>query len=399
MRRNPAPILLTLIPALAATPAVAQEVLPPPELAAWLAKYPEADEDGDGRLTAAEHAGYLAKARLDPPGAPPVFEIDPGWERDGFPADAVCHRTPEEIEQVYRRGKPESAPAVVSHPRPEDGSLRIVGTGHSFMVPGYRALPAVARAAGLSQPPPYTHVGGGITGSARYKWEQENGIFGFAGRPTPKLLASIANARWDVMMWGSYYNDRPQYYSCWIDFCLEYNPGMKFYVCDSWPQLRQLAARPTSPGQLTADLFRGMGDRRNRVYAKFVDSLRTEYPGRVFVVPTSDAMVLAVESFHEGRLPGVEGIHTLVGGKERSLWRDAIGHLGPAFANLEGYVFYATLYGRSPELIEGDVFPGTADGYPGRELDRAFRRIAWRSVARHPLSGVTDVNGDGLADR
>ena len=69
-----------------------------------------------------------------------------------------------------------------------------------------------------------------MTGSTRYKWEQENGIFDFDGKPMPKLLASIANAEWDVMTWGPYFKYRPEFYACWVDFCLQYHPDMKFRV-------------------------------------------------------------------------------------------------------------------------------------------------------------------------
>ena len=72
-----------------------------------------------------------------------------------------------------------------------------------------------------------------MTGSTRYKWEQENGIFQFDKRPHPVLLPSIANAKWEVMMWGPYFNDRPAYYLCWMDFCLKYNPSMKFFLSDA----------------------------------------------------------------------------------------------------------------------------------------------------------------------
>lgn len=80
------------------------------------------------------------------------------------------------------------------------------------------------------------------------------------------------------------------------------------------------------------------------------------------------------------------------------MWRDMIGHLGPGFERLEGYVFYATLYGRSPELIEGDIRFGGSPNYPSRELDRVFRRIAWQAVVNNPLSGVTDKDKDGIGD-
>jgi hypothetical protein len=266
------------------------------------------------------------------------------------------------------------------------------------MAPGYKAFPLIARAAGLRQPPLLTHVGGGITGSARYKWEQENGIFQFDGEPTPKLLASVANAEWDAMMWGPYFQDQPAYYACWIDFCLKYNPHMKFYLSDAWPQLDQLDKIPTSEDELSAETFVRLGHEKHAIYAEVVGALNDKYPGKVFVLPTCDAMVLAVQYFHRDELPGVEGIHALVGKKERSLWRDRLGHLGPGFGHLEGYVFYSTIYGRSPELIHGDIDVGGSPGYPSRELDRVFRKIAWQAVVNNPLSGVTDEDRNGIGD-
>ena len=84
--------------------------------------------------------------------------------------------------------------------------------------------------------------------------------------------------------------------------------------------------------------------------------------------------------------------------RDRSLWRDRLGHLGPGFDRLEGYVFYATLYGRSPELIEGDIAFGGDKEFPNRTLDRTFRKIAWQAVINHPLSGVKDKDGNGVGD-
>ena len=47
-------------------------------------------------------------------------------------------------------------------------------------------LPAITRAAGFEQPFSL-HNGCGRTGSVRYKWEQENGIFEFDGKPLPNV--------------------------------------------------------------------------------------------------------------------------------------------------------------------------------------------------------------------
>ncbi|MGB7346856.1 MAG: hypothetical protein WBD20_21720 [Pirellulaceae bacterium] len=342
-----------------------------------------------------KQADKAARRRSAQNGVTRTFAIDPRWEGCRFPDNAVYLKSPAEIAAVFSETKDGKWP-VASYEKPTDDSLRIVGTGHSFMAPGYQTLPSIAKAAGLKQPTPITHTGGGMTGSARYKWEQENGIFQFDGKPKPILLNAIANAKWDAMMWGPYYNDREEYYSCWIDFCLKYNPDMKFYLSDAWPQLEQLSSKPSSESQLTGQVMQKLHQEKRATFLKHFNQLRQRYEDRIFVLPTSQAMVIAVDYFHRSELPGVEGIHKVVGGKERSLWRDQLGHLGRGMESLEGYVFYATLYGRSPELIEDSLAkPGS---YPSPELDRVFRKIAWEAAITDPLSGVVDKDGDKIAD-
>lgn len=367
------------------------------QLAAWLKRFPAADTNGDGRLSEKE-ADLFRRNRMRNRGAPSTFKVDPRWKTQAFPENAVSLKTPAQIREIYSGVKSNGQPAVVSYVKPGDGALRIVGTGHSFMAPGYQTLPGIAKAAGWEQPPLLTHTGGGMTGSARYKWEQENGIFQFDGKPIPKLLSSIANAQWDAMMWGPYYNDQPEYYSCWIDFCLKYNPNMKFYLSDAWPQLEQFEDEPRTDAEITWKRVAALGKEKNRTTAKMIGELSQNYPNRVFVMPTSDAMILAVREFHNGNLDGIEGVHQVVGGKERSLWRDRLGHLGPGLGDLEGYVFYATLYARSPELIRTDFRPQGSKAFPSSTLDAAFRKIAWEAVTQNPLSGVVDENGNGIGD-
>jgi hypothetical protein len=375
------------------------------QLQKWLKQFPAADVNGDGQLTATEADTYRRKLLTDRKpenagdvqrGAPREFSINNGWEADAFPKHAVSYKSPEQIKAIYARQVGEKN-AVVSFDKPDNGTLRIVGTGHSFMAPGYKTFPLICRASGFVQPL-YTHTGGGITGSTRYKWEQENGIFQFDGKPQPKLLSSIANAKWDAMMWGPYFQDRPEFYSCWIDFCLKYNPHMKFYLSDAWPQLYQLDEVPKSESFFTEAIFERMGKERTAGYMGLVNTLRASYPEKVFIMPTSDAMVLAAKHYLRGELPGVEGINRIIGRKERSLWRDKLGHLGPGFERLEGYVFYATVYRRSPELIEREIDFRDKSDFPSQDLDLIFRKIAWQAVAGNALSGVRDTNEDGIAD-
>lgn len=379
------------------------------QLERWLKRFPEADTNQDGKLSLGE-ANAFRKIMQGGGGASGGggvkrdFKIDPGWDTKGFPAHAVSLMSPEEIRMVYAKVNGGKEEAVTSFEKPSDGALRIVGTGHSFMAPGYKTLPRIAEASGFAKQPIFTHTGGGMTGSARYKWEQENGIFDFDGEPMPKLLASIANAEWDVMTWGPYFKDQPEFYSCWVDFCLRYQPDMRFYLSDAWFQLYQLAENPTSEDHFTDEVIDQLGAEKREVYVDLIEALREDYPGRIFILPTCDAMTLAGKAQRKGELPGIEGFHRVIGGKERSLWRDQLGHLGPGLERLEGYVFYATLYGKSPELIEQEIdFRGTMRGgddtsFPSVALDRKFREIAWQAVIGNPYSGVKDQNGDGLKD-
>lgn len=393
-------LLLWTAVAFAAAPSAKQ-------LQNWLKRFPEADLNGDGKLTASEAEAYRKKlqgggkpadSRVagNRQGAPREFPIDKGWEADRFPEHAVSYKSPEEIRAIYA-GQVGAGKAVVSFEKPGDGALRIVGTGHSFMAPGYRTFPLICKAAGFTQPL-YTHTGGGMTGSVRYKWEQENGIFQFDRKPQPKLLASISNAKWEAMMWGPYFQDRPEFYACWIDFCLKYNPGMKFYLSDAWPQLYQLEKIPASEEFFTEAVFDRMGKERTAGYVELVNELRAKNSPQVYIMPTSDAMVLAAKHYLRGELPGIEGINRIIGGKERSLWKDQLGHLGPGFDRLEGYVFYSTIYGRSPELLPAEIEFGDKGDFPSPALDRIFRKIAWQAVTGNALSGVRDKDGNGVAD-
>jgi hypothetical protein len=377
-----------------------------------LKRFPGADLNRDGKLTAEEFQAARQQFRQSRQGnarpaaaAQTELEFDPGWEKDEFPPHAVSLKTPEEIMAIYKDGPTGQTPAAsgaLSFPKPADGVMRIVGTGHSFMKPGYVTLPLITQADGFEQPL-CLHVGGGITGSARYKWEQENGIFKFDGKPLPKLLSAISNAEWEAMIWGPYRDDRPEFYTCWIDFCEQYNPGMKYFLSDAWPalgQVQKLFNRETNPESeafFTDAVYDQLSAHANTGFAGLVKTLR-ESTDEVYILPTHAAMTEAARRFNRGELPGIEGLYKVIGGKERSIWKDQRGHLGPGFVRLEGYVFYATLYGKSPELISAPIKFKDDPSFPSAALDKIFREIAWKAVVEHPLSGVTDENKNGIGD-
>lgn len=412
---NSRSILLFAILALALTApfSIAQaQQLSESRLAQLLKRFPKADANGDGKLTAEEFQAARKQLQQSKLGnarpasqAQTKLQFDPGWDKDEFPPHAVSLKTPNEIMAIYKRGPAGQTPLresdALSFPEPIDGVMRIVGTGHSFMGPGYKTLPLISRAAGFEQPL-CLHVGGGVKGSARYKWEQENGIFEFDGKPLPKLLAAISNAEWEAMIWGPY-TDRPKFYSCWIDFCTKYNPDMKFFLSDAWPAPGQvqkvfnLKANPESEAFFTEAVYDQLSAHANNSFAGLVKTLR-ESTDEVYILPTHAAMTEAAKRVLRGELPGVEGLYKVIGGKERSIWADKIGHLGPGFDRLEGYVFYATLYGKSPELISEPIKFNRLPSFLSPALDKIFREIAWKAVVEHPLSGVTDKNKNGIGD-
>ena len=412
---NHRPILLLAILALATTApfsnAQAQQ-LSESRLAKMLKRFPKADANGDGKLTQGEFKAARQQFEQSKQGnARPAAAaqtragFDPGWEKEKFPPHAVSLKTPEEIMAIYKRGPAGQTPLresdALSFPNPAAGIMRIVGTGHSFMVPGYKTLPLISRAAGFEQPL-CLHVGGGVKGSARYKWEQENGIFEFDGKPLPKLLAAISNSEWEAMIWGPY-TDRPEFYSCWIDFCTKYNPDMKFFLSDAWPAPGQvqkvfnLKANPESEAFFTEAVYDQLSANANTSFASLVKTLR-DSTDEVYILPTHAAMTEAAKRLIRGELPGVEGLYKVIGGKERSIWADKIGHISPGFDRLEGYVFYATLYGKSPELISEPIKFNTNPSFVSPALDKIFREIAWKAVVEHPLSGVIDKNKNGIGD-
>ena len=272
------------------TPPAESDAATPEQLAKFLKQYPESDADGDGKLSAKEAAAYrkaLQNSRGQVANKRGPFVPDPGWKEEKFPEHAVCYLTPTQLMEQYGGDFPDL-------PKSDDGVLRVVGTGHSFMMPGYRTLPHICEAAGFTQPL-YTHTGGGMTGSVRYKWEQENGIFGFDRKPKPKLLPAIANAGWDAMMWGPYDQDQPEYYRCWIDYCLKYNPDMKFYLSDAWIRLWPFIGGrpPADESEYTAEFLTAAESEKHELFKGLISKMQEEYPDKIYIIPTSLAVTKA----------------------------------------------------------------------------------------------------------
>ena len=78
------------------------------QLQKLLQRFPVADTNGDGKLTAEEARAFMASRSRGGKGqGPPMeFHVDPGWSKDRFPGNAVCYMTPVEIQALYRKVYP-----------------------------------------------------------------------------------------------------------------------------------------------------------------------------------------------------------------------------------------------------------------------------------------------------
>jgi len=346
-------ILVALLASLLAPSVLAAEATSETNarLKVYLKNNPEADANRDGVLTFAEARVHFRKARA---------------------------------------ATPTAATGPLSYPK--GNGLRIVSTGHSWVAPAIKTLPAIAKAAGLDGHHQRSHLSGGATGAANSIWLKEHGQYGREPKKVV-LLPAIATGEWDVMTWGVYANDLPDHFGQWIDVCLEVNPKMIFYVQDAWPSISKHHKTYKSEDEVPLDALLAINTVTNARVKRAVDVLNAKYADKVRVIPVGDAMVEVLKLYFAKKLHGIEGLSTHLCHSPNAIWRDG-GHLSPNMAWWEGYVYYATLYKRSPALIDAE-FPVTK---ANAALDKCLRECAWRAVINHPLSGVTDRNNNGIGD-
>jgi hypothetical protein len=342
--------------------------------------YPDADTDKDGVLTMQEAQAHLAKLGLAGALKGPAGAV---FNSEVFQATADELDAAMKVENAANQKEPQQFP--------KGNGLRIVSTGHSWVGPALRTLPQIAAAAGYDGQHVRSHTGGGGTGSANSIWKKEFGKYDDSPAK-PILLPAIGTGQWDVMTWGAFYGDTPEHYGQWIDVCLKHNPRMMFFIQDGWPTLQ--TGPPEAPA---ADLLKAYDDRlaemQQGTFQLIYESLGEKYPGQVHIIPAGAAVVDMLHRYHEGRLPGFDCASEHLGGT-KGIYRDG-GHLSreSGMEWLVGYLYYGTLYRKSPVLIEGLSPPNVHS-----EVDRAMREAAWKAIISSPYSGVTDRNGDGLGD-
>jgi hypothetical protein len=344
-------------------------------LADALKQYPAADKNKDGILTMDEARAFLRKR---------------GQQGAKGPRLDVHSPTEDEIRTVIEAGRKANGDGPLQFEK-GDG-VRVVMTGHSWVAPGRKTLPEIAEAAGFENHHQRWHMSGGPTGAANAIWLKEFGKWHKEEPPNPVLLPAIATGQWDVMTWGSYYEDQPEFYTQWIDLCLEYNPKMEFCIQDGWPRFDP--SWKSQPREKILQAIDAQSAELQGYYLQHFDHFGKKYPGKVRVIPAGPAVVELIHRFLDGRVPHFDCIDERSQGGKRGVYRDG-GHLSRDSGTewLVGYLYYGMLYRKSPELI-GDFTP---DGVPER-LDRTLREIAWQAITTSPMSGIVDKDRDGVGD-
>jgi hypothetical protein len=340
-------------------------------------------------------SGFLPLAQAQQASATPAAEtIKPVPAIDApatLPNTRAFKRVADEMDKAMQADNAAVQSAPLSFPK--GNGLRILMTGHSWVAPGKITLPAIAKAAGFKDHIQRDHTSGGASGSANSIWLNEHGQD--KNKPTRViLLPAIPTGQWDVMTWGMYSNDTPHDYIQWMEPCLKANPAMVFYIQDGWPTPR-MNAKDTAPDQLPGVLKDAYETSVTPMFKANYDALNTTYPGKVHIIPAGAAVVEMIGHYYAGELPGFDCLAEIKGGKKGIYSPDSF-HLSrtSGIGWLVGYCYYGMLYKKSPELI-ANFSPKGVDP----TLDRFMRQAAWHAITHSPFSGLTDVNGNGIADQ
>ncbi|MFV0446308.1 MAG: hypothetical protein ACK5Q5_22265 [Planctomycetaceae bacterium] len=360
-----------------------------------LLQYPDADLNNDGVLTLEEAQAYPQKPPVTAenvqrpikdftsPSGEARRRVRPSYETEIFVPTA------EQLSAAMQAESPNTPKSPLQVPKGH--GLRILSTGHSWVAPAVKTLPFIARAAGYTDQQIRSHTSGGGTGSANSIWRKELGQYGEDPARTI-LLPAVATGEWDVMTWGTFHGDRLEHYTQWIDVCLAKNPDMKFYIQDGWvtytPELKALDNEAA-----LSRLDERHRESPFRLVPLFTE-LQNRYPGKVHVIAAGEAVLEMLHLYYDGQLPDLDCVSEHLGGTS-GIFLDG-GHFSrtSGLEWLDGYVYFATLYGQSPALIRDWQPPNVAP-----QLDQAMRAAAWKAVCRSPFSGITDKDGDGHADK
>ena len=344
-----------------------------------LKDYPEADLNKDGILTREEAVSFIRSLR-DRSGS------DNSDKAIEVPEDELARDDLEDFE-------PEN---------PADGGVKMLFIGHSLVAPVESYLrKQVASKTRLKGYESRLQYSGGKSGAPLRHWN-------YTGR-RQKTRPALMTGKWGYMAMGMYYYwAEVEDISRWIDFALKYNPSMKFYLQDGWPAAdgglanygrgdsRELKVLRETAGEIWKDVEkddRGGNVLRFRAFEKTIagldkgmdaklTALRKKYPGRVFSIRSSHAMLELWRLLEDKKLPVID--RDLAAGKKdrgQALYADLL-HSGSAVILLECYLYLAAVHKLDPRKLPalGEVAEV--------KLDKVLRELAWKITVENPWSGV-----------
>ena len=326
-------------------------------------------------------------------------------EKPTAPQNPDAGKINDQVAKEIKQGAPKGKDPLQF---PKGDGLRALIVGNSWTWPVKKPLPEIAKAAGIKD----QHII--VTGFGSYGGHADN----FFNKPEAKtVFAAIETGQWDVLtlILRAGYKAKPEHFTQWMDLCLKANPNMTFLIQEGWPRPSKLAGGPAGIKAEMADakaVVANMEAALAKEQAEFkaiYDELAKKYPGKVRMIPCGAAVVEMVRLYSEKKLPGydcimewdyagnVDSSHSTInkhGLGAKGIFGDS-GHLSEAgrLSQLLSYLFYASLYRKSPELIK-DYAPAGIDA----SVDQLMRKTAWKAITGYPLSGIADKDGDGVAD-
>ncbi len=348
-----------------------------------LKDYPEADTDGDGVLTLKEARTFLKKMADGDKKSP---------ARKGGDSDTAIEVPKEELQRDdLEKFEPEGA---------GDGGVKMLFIGHSLVAPVEKMIRYISRGVRLEDYESRMQYSGGKSGAPLRHWNYT----GSKQKTRPALMTG----KWDYMAMGMYYYwAEVEDISRWIDFALKYNPGMKFYLQDGWPAAdggrsnyasnsREAKALRAAAGEIWKDVEeddRGKKILTMKAFEKAIagldknmdvklKALKKKYPGKVFSIRSSHAMLELRRLLEKKKLPVISRV-LAASRKDRdsALYVDQL-HSGTAVILLESYLYLAAVHKLDPRKL-----PVLRKGEEGK-LDKVLRELAVKITLENPWSGV-----------
>ena len=343
-----------------------------------LKDYPEADLNSDGVLTREEAVSFIRSLR-DKSGS---GNSDKAIE---VPKGELAREDLEDFEPK----------------NPGDGGVKMLFIGHSLVAPVEKMIRRASSLVRLKGYESRMQYSGGKTGAPLRHWNYTGG--------KQKTRPALMTGKWDYLAMGMYYYwAEVEDISRWIDFALKYNPGMKFYLQDGWPAAdgglsnygrgdsRELKILREAAGEIWKDVEKddhGRNVLSFRAFEKAISgldksmdakltALKKKYPGKVFSIRSSHAMLELRRLLEKKKLPVIDRV--LASGKkdrDQALYADLL-HSGSAVILLESYLYLAAVHKLDPRKL-----PALGAGAEVK-LDKVLRELAWKITVENPWSGV-----------